>query len=71
MVATLGYSLDMLNTEAKGNAMTKRTETGSDPIITAPDDTPTQCPECGIGDSEYGLHESDCPSGGDGWDEAR
>lgn len=45
------------------------TEFGSD--LTAPDDTPTQCPECGIGDSEYGLHESDCPSGGDGWDEAR
>ena len=21
------------------------------------------CPECGIGDAEYGLHERGCPSG--------
>ena len=27
---------------------------------------PIPCPECGIGDADYGLHESDCSSG-DGW----
>ena len=26
-------------------------------------DEPIQCPECGIGDAEYGVHESGCPSG--------
>ena len=29
-------------------------------------DEPSSCPECGIGDAEYGLHEPNCPSGGDG-----
>lgn len=24
---------------------------------------PEACPECGIGDAEYGLHRSGCPSG--------
>lgn len=27
------------------------------------DDQPTQCPECGIADEEFGLHEEGCPSG--------
>ena len=29
----------------------------------SPYDDPTPCPECGIGDAEYGVHEVDCPSG--------
>ena len=24
---------------------------------------PTPCPECGVGDAEYGVHERGCPSG--------
>lgn len=34
----------------------------------SPYDDPTPCAECGVGDAEYGLHEADCPSGGDGLD---
>ena len=43
----------------------------TDPGLASPAssyDEPTPCPECGIGDAEYGLHEADCPSGGDGLD---
>lgn len=30
---------------------------------TSPYDDPTPCPECGVDDAEYGLHEAGCPSG--------
>ena len=29
----------------------------------SPYDDPTPCPECGIEDAEYGVHERGCPSG--------
>lgn len=38
------------------------------PESDAGDDPMTPCPECGIEDSEYGLHNQGCPSGYPAWD---